>query len=79
MLLKKVVETRANPPVARFKTAVQSEAGLNSWNFAAFQNSNPNNKFDTTGQKSVPNTIDWNLNEYSKFVPKAPESIIYSN
>lgn len=78
LAIDKIIETKANPQIARFKLSVQSEAGLKAWDFQAFQSSKSNNKFEIRGLSSAPDFIDWDLNKNTQNMPKAPEAIVYS-
>ncbi len=71
------IDRRANPPIARFKTKIEAEAELKSWELTAFQPSAPNDKFVEQGEKSIPEKIDWRLEKNQKIIPKATEKIIY--
>ncbi|MCX7909495.1 MAG: OmpA family protein [Ignavibacteria bacterium] len=72
------IDRTATPPIIRFKPFVDSEAGLKNWNLVAYQNSEPNLRFEVSGEKQPPKNIDWKLEEFQKIIPRNPEPIIFS-
>lgn len=72
------VDRIADPPIIRFKLNVTSEAGIKNWEINSYQNSDSENRFVSRGESDIPKYIDWDLAKYQKFIPKAPEAVMYS-
>jgi outer membrane protein OmpA-like peptidoglycan-associated protein len=68
----------SNPPIVRFYTEVNSEAGVSSWSVIANQNvDNTQKNFIKEGSDIPPKTIDWEVAKISSITPKKPLPINY--
>ncbi len=72
------IDRSSNPPVVRFKLKGQSDAGLKSWELNAYQSSDDDNVFTESGDVNLVESIDWELAQFQKLIPKSPEPLIYS-
>lgn len=72
------IDRTSNPPIVRFKLSGQSDAGLKSWELKAYQNSDDENIFTKSGDRNLVESIDWELAQFQKLIPKSPEPLIYS-
>ncbi|MBI3258204.1 MAG: OmpA family protein [Ignavibacteriae bacterium] len=65
----------ANPPIARFKPAVNAEAGLKEWVIKASQKNTSTLNFEKNGQTNLPSAIDWMMNENRHSIPSLDNQI----
>jgi outer membrane protein OmpA-like peptidoglycan-associated protein len=72
------IDRTSNPPIVRFKLTGQSDAGLKSWELNAYQSSDDDNVFAESGDVNLVESIDWELAQFQKIIPKSPEPLIYS-
>lgn len=72
------IERKANPPIVRFKTEVESEAGLKHWEIEAYQSESKNDNYLQEGYLTDVKAKDWVLADIQRIMPKSPEPIIYS-
>ncbi len=71
------IDRSANPPIARFKLKANAEAGLSNWKLEAYQSDSPGDKFVKSGKETVPESIDWKLEDFQKIIPKTALPIKY--
>jgi outer membrane protein OmpA-like peptidoglycan-associated protein len=67
---------QATPPTIRFRTTVESEAGVRSWRITARQDDRLLKEVAAEGPP--PPSLDWNLSRDQSSVPSAPGVISYS-
>lgn len=67
---------QATPPTIRFRTTVESEAGIRSWRITALQDGRVLKEIAAEGPP--PASIDWNLSREQTSVPNAPGVLLYS-
>ncbi|MCO5251975.1 MAG: OmpA family protein [Candidatus Kapabacteria bacterium] len=72
------IDRSSNPPIVRFKLKGQSDAGLKSWELKAYQSSDDESIFTKSGDRNLVESIDWELAQFQKLIPKSPEPLIYS-
>ena len=72
------VTRTANPPIVRFHTATESDAGIKEWNIEAVQE-NPAGAetFNQKGISEIPEHVDWMLENMQESVPRNPEPVQY--
>jgi outer membrane protein OmpA-like peptidoglycan-associated protein len=63
------------PPAIRFRTTVESEAGIASWHLTAMQDGRLLKDFN--GEGSVPEVVDWKVEAEQGTVPRAPGVVLY--
>ncbi len=69
----------ASPPIARFRTSVNSSAGVKRIDINASQVSRGiRNNFDTTITGDIPEFVDWQLSANQSVTPRFDEAISYS-
>lgn len=64
-----------DPPGVRFRMLATSEAGLASWSIVASQDGTPIKEFN--GKDLLPSSIDWNMQDDQRHVPRAPGELDY--
>jgi outer membrane protein OmpA-like peptidoglycan-associated protein len=63
------------PPTVRFRTNVQTGAGVARWVIRASQNGRLLKELSGTGR--VPDAVDWHIEGEQESIPRAPEPIVY--
>ncbi len=72
-VLELVIKT--NPPVIRFKTKVNAEIGVSSWEIVTSQSGGDLKIFQ--GEGPVEPNVDWDIEKEEEFIPKFDESLKY--
>jgi len=67
------IDRKANPPIVRFKVKAQAESGISQWSVKAFQQSAPQQSFESTGTNLDSSIIDWQLEENQQITPRFQE------
>jgi outer membrane protein OmpA-like peptidoglycan-associated protein len=72
------IQRISNPPILRFKLKSNSSAGLESWDFSAYQNENSVlGAFNSNGNGLHSDYIDWNLEKDQLNIPRVKSSLKY--
>ncbi|MBI5325829.1 MAG: OmpA family protein [Ignavibacteriae bacterium] len=66
---------KSNPPVIRFKSKVNSEIGISSWEIVTSQTGGDLKIFEGEGQ--VAPNVDWDIEKEEEFIPKFDEPLKY--